>query len=366
MGLSTGGGQCKILDKTMRNSSEIDEYLNIISAFPFVSDTYVEGIPLLFDGHRGQYDGFVIIKINNSPTRFRFIQKNFSKYSIIRNLIHNLEISGTCKELFILFSEYITAEMANYLDSEGINFIDLAGNCRFVLGNEIYVFRTGNTPVKTAEPPRGISRQALSIIFALLVDPKIVNLSVREIAFKAGVSKSTVANWLYSFENEGIIGKTKQGFGIIEKEALWKRWFEGYPTVVLPEIFIGTYMTPYDDPLERDKRITSILNKYDREWAMGGLTASWKFVKHYKGENSTFHISKVSHEFLREIKAIPSKDGHLTLLEPMGLIAMRSELPHVAHPLLVYTQLITSGDNRAMESAQLIFEKYLMDFSDGY
>jgi hypothetical protein len=42
-----------------------------------------------------------------------------------------------------------------------------------------------------------------------------------------------------------------------------------------------------------------------------------------------------------------------------GPLGLEGPAPHVAHPLLVYTELLVEGDERAREAAEEIHSRYL-------
>ncbi|MBW2149955.1 MAG: helix-turn-helix domain-containing protein [Deltaproteobacteria bacterium] len=343
----------------MQNDDKLREYLNIINAFPFVDDVFLEGAHSLFDGQDGQSDGSIVIKADQMPIRFKFAILNFPKYSTINNLINTLEMDGIYTELVILFSPYITQEMAEYLDSKSINYVDLVGNCRFVIGTKYHISKSGKRPPKKEFKLPRISVQGLKLIFSLLADPILIKHSVREIASLAGISKSSAANWLQNLEEEGLLGRTKKSLQIIEKEKLLNRWLEGYKSILLPEIFIGSYMTPFKFPHDLEKQVMRVLNDNGIAFAQGEFTAAWELVRHYRGTHATFHIHKLNQTLLNDIKAVPARDGNLVLMDFVNTISLRGRTSLAVHPLLIYTQLISMNDPRAIETAKIIYEENL-------
>jgi hypothetical protein len=59
------------------------------------------------------------------------------------------------------------------------------------------------------------------------------------------------------------------------------------------------------------------------------------------------------------LRALPAGDGPLVLLEAPTTLALGGPEEHVAHPLLIYTELITARDERAREAAEELRERFL-------
>jgi hypothetical protein len=61
----------------------------------------------------------------------------------------------------------------------------------------------------------------------------------------------------------------------------------------------------------------------------------------------------------RQLNLLPAKDGPVVVLGVPGPLGLEGPAPHVAHPLLVYTELLVEGDERAREAAEEIRSRYL-------
>ena len=61
-----------------------------------------------------------------------------------------------------------------------------------------------------------------------------------------------------------------------------------------------------------------------------------------------------------EVRAVPAQDeGNLTILRTPGIVAFEGSEPHLAHPLLVYSEMLASPEPRMREAAQEIRERFL-------
>jgi hypothetical protein len=61
----------------------------------------------------------------------------------------------------------------------------------------------------------------------------------------------------------------------------------------------------------------------------------------------------------RQLNLLPAKDGPVVILGIPGPLALEGPAPHVAHPLLVFTELVVEGDERALEAAAEIRSRFL-------
>jgi hypothetical protein len=67
----------------------------------------------------------------------------------------------------------------------------------------------------------------------------------------------------------------------------------------------------------------------------------------------------VPSDLQKRLKALPHREGRLTILGVPGPLAFRGQAPRTVHPLLVYTELILTGDDRAREAATELRERFL-------
>jgi Transcriptional regulator, AbiEi antitoxin, Type IV TA system len=92
----------------------------------------------------------------------------------------------------------------------------------------------------------------------------------------------------------------------------------------------------------------------------GGAAAGWRMTAYYRGDQTVLHVDAMPDEALRQLRAIPdTAAGPLTILRTPGTIAYEGTAARLAHPLLVYTEMMASTDSRAREAAAEILERFL-------
>jgi hypothetical protein len=258
----------------------------------------------------------------------------------------------------ILFAPYVSPEMAALLVSHGINFVDRAGNCHLDLGGSYVAHIEGRKLRHASDAPGGIRAPGFRLVFALLVEPALLNASARELARTSGVSLGTASNVLRRLEHDRIVVRTKSKCHLVRRDDLLERWIAGYAETLRPQLLAGRFQTQDKDPRSLEDRVAALLGP-DGTWAWGGATAAFRLTKHYRGDETVLHVEAASGDLPQRLKAIPHSAGRLILLGVPGVLAFRGQVPHTVHPLLIYTELVLTGSDRAREAASELRERFL-------
>ncbi len=258
----------------------------------------------------------------------------------------------------ILFAPYVSPEMGALLVSRGINFVDRAGNCHLDLGGSYVAHVEGRKLRQSSDAPGGIRAPGFRLIFALLVEPDLLNASARDLARASGVSLGTASNVLRRLAHDRIVVRTKSKRHLVRRDDLVERWIAGYAETLRPQLLAGRFQTPDKDPPTLEDRVAALLGP-DGTWAWGGAAAAFRLTKHYRSDETVLHVEAASSDLPKRLKAIPHSSGRLVLLGVPGPLAFRGQAPHTVHPLLIYTELILTGSDRAREAASELRERFL-------
>jgi hypothetical protein len=259
---------------------------------------------------------------------------------------------------WMLFAPYVPRKIGQHLAEGGANYIDLEGNCRLRLGERYIAAIEGRLPERKELEGRGLRAAGYQVLFAILARPELLDEGVVRIGDLAGVGKTTAADTLEKLEREEFLTTIQNRRRLVRPGALLDRWLVGYADAVRPRLLIGRYRTQDKDPEDLEQRVEDVLGN-EPEWAWGGGAAAMRLTQHYRGATTVLHVAKVHADFRRRLRAQRDADGPLVVLKVPGRLAFDGVLPRTVHPLLIYTELLASGNERAREAALELRQRYL-------
>jgi hypothetical protein len=238
-----------------------------------------------------------------------------------------------------------------------VAFLDTAGNA-YINTPKQFVYVTGRKPQAPApreKRVRALRTTGLKVIFALLCRPDLVNAPYRDIAAAAGVALGTVGWVFYDLRRLGYITETKaNGRVYADRGGLIDKWVEAYAHQLRPAIKPQRYRVADADWWKKEN-----LAKFDM-W-LGGEPAAAVLTKYLRPEVVTVYGDTQFAALARKVKAVKDEYGNLEVLQKFWDF----ELPQVdkqhplVPPLLVYADLVATGDARNIETAQLVREQFL-------
>jgi hypothetical protein len=337
----------------------VEKYLQHLRGLAFVKQARVRLHPGLKTAEG--VDGILSIKTPHSTHHFDLdIKRSPGTYAAIDAVIGRREAEPTAKtpRTLMLFAPHIGRPLAEYLVGKNVNFVDEAGNCHVRIGTSFLALVQGRAAAPRAALGRGIGLAGHLVLFAILAKPELLDASIRKLAEQAGASKTAVEHLLARLMQEGTIVRSRNRRHLQDKKTLLDRWLSGYSTLVRPRLLVGQYRTPDMNPSALEGRIEQVLTD-DKPWGWGGGAAANRLTGFHRGSRTILHLADPSETTIRSLKGLPSNEGELTLLRTPGHIAFEGAAPRTVHPLLVYTELLAEGTDRARESAAMIRERYL-------
>jgi len=335
-----------------------EPYLQHLRELPFVKGAMITRLKPLSKNQLNDYRADALLKVKTPQGNVEFYveeKKSHLTYALADGLAARIQKAGNVP--WILFALHVPKKIGRYLGEHGINYVDKAGNCRLHIGTDHVAVIEGQTPIYSAATGRGIGVPGYRVLFTILAKPEILDSSVRTFAEHASVSKTTVAETLGRLEKEGFIGPEQNRRRILNPKALLDRWMVGYE-ILRPKLIFGEFRTA--DPTREvlEQRIELELGD-SVQWAWGGGAAAMKLTKHFRGEKTVLHISDPTNDLLKKLRALPAYDGPFIIYRTPSKVAFEGAVPRTVHPLLVYAELMATGDSRARETALDIRERYL-------
>ncbi|MEX1198171.1 MAG: type IV toxin-antitoxin system AbiEi family antitoxin [Pseudohongiellaceae bacterium] len=264
----------------------------------------------------------------------------------------------------ILLADHVNPELAVKLKAAGVQFLDSAGNA-FLRQPPLYVYITGRKPTRplttgATTAGRAFQPSGLKVVYAFLSNRELVNGTYREIAGQTGVALGTIGWVIRDLVEQGYLeerGRMRKR-DWLRYDALLDKWVEAYPQKLRGKQLLGYFAS------DREMWWKQVRPEaYGAVW--GGEIAAAEYTQYLNPVRATLYIPKMQmgrflkDERLRKAKAVEIEWPHATveLLEPFWKPG--EDHGRLANPVLVYADLIASGDSRNIETAQKLRDQYI-------
>ena len=257
----------------------------------------------------------------------------------------------------LIVTDYVAREMADKLKDMEVQFIDAAGNA-YLNQFPIYIFIKGNKlkeEYKIPKPNRILKQTGLRILYDLLINPELINKPYREIAEITDVALGTIGWLMLDLRELGYVIKTgdKKRKLIYDKKILMD-WCLNYAARLKPEIHLGDFEFINKHIEWTDIKINNAL------W--GGEPAAAKLTNYLHPEILTLYVTKEEMNNLvvdnRMKKVI---NGRIRFYEKFWFDIQENNIDTV-DPILIYADLLATGNDRNIETANIIYEQNLKHF----
>ncbi|MEX0603472.1 MAG: type IV toxin-antitoxin system AbiEi family antitoxin [Marinobacter sp.] len=265
----------------------------------------------------------------------------------------------------LLVADYVNPNMADRLRDAGLQFIDTAGNA-FLNENNLFVFIKGNraptSQSSTRRTTRAFNASGLKLIFSFLLEPGLVGETYRTMAAVSGVSLGTIGWVLSDLQEKGYIqelGK-KHIKSLATPIDLLDRWAEAYPEKLLPDLDLGLFKTQFQIPWKNIE--PSVL-----EGCWGGEVGASLLDHYLSPEQGTLYLPKdrvkelvMNYRLQRVTKYTTATPETIRICEKFwnGFPEMsdnHSKHFDAAPDVLIYADLLASGEPRNLEAAERIY-----------
>jgi hypothetical protein len=257
----------------------------------------------------------------------------------------------------ILVTAYVNFQMAERLKALDIPFLDTAGNA-YVKTHDFFVYVTGRRAKGEAQaerPVRVFRATGLRVIFALLCRPELTAAPYREIANAAGVALGTVNMAINDLKRLRYLRETKAKGRVLEnRKALMDVWTEAFPRDLRLRLNPRRFQVANPEWWK-----TEDLAGLDM-W-IGGEPGATLLTKHLRPELTTVYGDAHFADLAHTIRPAKDPAGNLEVLQKFWNFAPPQQVRgyRVAPPLLIYADLLATGDARNLEAAEIIRERFL-------
>lgn len=295
---------------------------------------------------RESYD--VILNIQDKQF-YGIAKKNAKNYTYGLILTDLNKVDSSKNVLFI--ADHISKKLAKQLQENNINYLDAAGNT-FIKCQELFVFIEGQKSIlsKKNNQSRLFQETGLKLILLLVSEPSVLKESYRSIAEKANVSLGSVSIIFNELEEQNFLLKSKGNRIIKNKDELVERWLLGYNEIIQPRT------------VRRKMRAVGGASLIERvkesklKILFGGEVAGQLLTKHLKSQNIILYSNEDLNLIGKELKLVPDENGNIELRAKFWSDEVPLAGKNLAPKLVVYGDLMGTGNNRNIETAQLILE----------
>jgi hypothetical protein len=298
---------------------------------------------------RGHVDYVVEIKRRAAPATLG---------AIVAQLRH---VAGAETRTPLLVTDYVTPPMAAQLRLQKQQFADAAGNA-YLEGPELFVYVVGRKPTEThaaLRTNRAFATAGIKLLFALMCDPELEDAPYRTLAAAAGVALGAVPRVLADLREIGLLVVNGERRRLFATKRLLDEWALMYARRVRDKTRTATYVAGSFDAWRE-------WPQDPREFRWGGEPAAHLLVRYLKPGVLTVYADKLPPRVVVEqhlVHAGPQDRHHLLeLRKPFWGRTLRIEELRTVPPVLVYADLLATGDARCMETAHLLYERNLARF----
>ena len=243
-----------------------------------------------------------------------------------------------------------------FIDTKGNAFLNLPDLHLFVMGRNVDV----ESPLMPAKAVAGklFKRSGIKLIYALLTDPRLdedwgndlLNVPVRELAQKAQMSTGSVSELLAEMKARGFLLTDGRHKRMVNRKVLFDQWMHGY---------MDCRFKVKKQCFETDTMVWWHMRKPEEEgFLWGGEPAASILTNGFlRPEKLTLYTEQALYDLVVDgiLHRVPA-GGNVEFVEPF--LKQKGERGCV-HPLLVYADLICSSDDRNLETAKRINDRYL-------
>ena len=260
------------------------------------------------------------------------------------------------KEEGLLVAKYISKPSREYLKNQGVNYLDIAGNCYIRTKSGLFLFVTGKKPTAALEETKhkAFNKNGIKLIFALLLEENIVNQPYRTIAKAANISVGSVGDILKDLKAaKFLFQKDKNTLVWNNKKNLLTKWVTAYNEKLKPKLLRGKFR------FAAGKGDWQQLDLPPKTF-WGGEPGGAILTKFLRPGKWTIYTNAERKALIKDLKIVPDPAGEIEIIEPFwNEHHFITDDAKTVPPLLVYADLLAGGNDRNFETANKIYEQHL-------
>jgi hypothetical protein len=252
----------------------------------------------------------------------------------------------------ILITNSLTEHLKKVLKDNKIQYLDTIGNAYIQVGSIFILSESKKVKQKPQiNKDKAFTKKGIVVVFHLLNDETLLNSNYRNISAVTETSLDTVTKVIQSLKQQRFIyqidAKTMR---LIDKKRLFEKWTDAYENRLKPHLFVGSF---------RFQNIDAEINWHDlalnHNSTWGGEPAADILTNFMRPSIFTLYSTEKKADLMRNYRFIPDMEGNIKVYTPFFKLNSQK----TTEPLLVYADMLNSGDSRNLEVAQKIYENYV-------
>lgn len=259
----------------------------------------------------------------------------------------------------LLVAPYVTPPVADTLRANEQQFVDAAGNA-YAKGPGYYVYIVGQRPKERPLVAHGgglLTTNGLKVLFALLCDPALAAAPQRTLAAAARVALGAVPGVFKDLHTAGHLFTIQKRRRFRGTKRLLDEWAQGYARRLRPKTLQGIYATERFDTWREWQ-----LDPAEVRW--GGEPAAALLTHYLRPGILTLYADRLPPRLMVEQRLKkedqPGAQRYVEVRRPFwGNLPADPVRADIVPPVLIYADLLATGDGRCLETAQMLYENQL-------
>ncbi|MCF0158821.1 MAG: hypothetical protein HUJ83_09955 [Veillonella sp.] len=271
---------------------------------------------------------------------------NKANYNIIVQQLRSVK-EQTQKPL-IVAAQHFSPEAFERLPQDGISVVESSGNCKIV-APQLFINITGQKSVQIKESKgKAFNEAGLKVIFYFLQDDANINKPYRQISEGTGLSLGTIKNVVEELTNGLYVIKTTKGRCLKNKKELLDTWQTYYNQTLKPKLLIKEM-----EFVDAESRMNWERIPLPEGVCWGGEGAAYMTDHYLMPEQFDIYTDVPSVQLMMTRKMRFEVNGSIKVYKKFW---KGGDNEKVAPKILIYADLMGSGNSRSIEAAQRLIE----------
>ena len=296
-------------------------------------------------------DGEIVFHINHQKIRiFTEVKRTLRNHQLFQ-----IEEMANANKPFLLVAEHIFPKIREELRLRGIAHLEANGNI-YLKEPGVHLWIDNQKPItqQKEQVNRAFTKTGLRVIFHFLLNEEIVNCPYREIARIAETGLGNVNNVMNGLKQAGFLLKmNKDEYRLVNKKELLEKWMVAYAEKLQPALHIGDFR--FLKEVDQKNWKETPIGTGKTYW--GGEPAADILTNYLRPEILMLYTDENRNDLIKHYRLIPDDKGKVKVYRKFW--NGQDVNANTVDPILVYVDLMNTGDGRCMETAQKIYHEFL-------